>query len=1092
MAVSRRSIQESRQERGRAERRQKLRARVWKVLLAVLVAFLVWLWFGLAPILPRSMERRMSAELGRPVEIGPIRINPFALAVTSRDVRVLEADGQPLVGWSRLHVNFEISSLWRDAYVFRRLEVSDWLGRLAVQPDGKLNIADLLDRARAAKAEPASDEAPRALQVRYLTVNGATLHFEDLSKQPHFATSVGPMAFALENFTTAAGDAAPYRFTAVTESNERVHWQGDVTTVPLQSSGEFQIEGILLPKYAAYTNAFIAGGFPSGRVSLQGRYRAALEGNRPQAELSDASIRVESLALVAEGAEEPALELPDVVLEGLQAQLSPLSVHLRSAAVKGGRVAVQRHADGSLDLLQLWRGQLPGAASGATAEEPVVEDTAPPDVRVDEFTLTDFGFAWRDEAAARPAEVTGELETVQVRDLTLAPESPATVVARVRVAPDGAAELSGQFQLDPLAVKAETTLEAFPLSIGSPYIEDFVPLQIERGTLTLNGQLDVLWGTSLMDSRLSWDGAAGVSSFSIVNAADQSPLLSFEQLALRDIAAAVAEAQKLEVGEVELAGAHVQVLIRQDGTLNLATLLKQEPPATEAEPGAPTPAESPAEPAAAEPAPEAAKDRPQIVLGGLQVRDAKVTFDDHSLQPAAHSTIDQINVTVGRLDSTQLDQAEATLRARVNETGHVEGSGRINPLHPAGMADVRVNVRDVDLHAAGPYIAKYAGYALERGQLQLDVHYQLENEALQASNVLQLHQFTLGAPSNSPDATKLPVNLAIALLTDRSGKLEVNLPIEGNLSDPEFRFGRVIRRVLVNMLQRAATSPFALLGSLLPSGGGQADPSQVLFGAGQSAVPEAELEELRGVAHALRERPALRVDIAGNWAPEDRDALQQTRFEQALQQRWTAQQARSAAPTRTASGSQEPAPAAEPATAEPAAALEADLPALPPEVREQLVRRWFLERFPQQLVVDAESQLANRDPSAARPAETRPSSTESEDEQDRPGALRRFFRALGFGRSTTESETPDIPPPGSISAADPEIEAALAAVTPPLAEMEARLKETFTVEDADLANLATARAEAVRTILLNEGVESDRLFLTTGSTPGTRVALQLR
>jgi hypothetical protein len=179
-----------------------------------------------------------------------------------------------------------------------------------------------------------------------------------------------------------------------------------------------------------------------------------------------------------------------------------------------------------------------------------------------------------------------------------------------------------------------------------------------------------------------------------------------------------------------------------------------------------------------------------------------------------------------------------------------------------------------------PYSGKYAGYAIEKGKLSLNVAYKLENNQLAAENHLFIDQFTFGEKVESPDATKLPVNLAISLLKNNRGEIDLNLPISGSLDDPQFSIGGLVIKVIVNLFVKAVTSPFALLGSMFGSG---EELSNVEFAAGRASLSDASTKKLEALAKALNERNALKLEITGRADPEaDKEGVKQVAIERAM------------------------------------------------------------------------------------------------------------------------------------------------------------------------------------------------------------------
>jgi hypothetical protein len=192
-------------------------------------------------------------------------------------------------------------------------------------------------------------------------------------------------------------------------------------------------------------------------------------------------------------------------------------------------------------------------------------------------------------------------------------------------------------------------------------------------------------------------------------------------------------------------------------------------------------------------------------------------------------------------------------------------SGRVNPLSAKPYLDLQADIKGIEMTSLSPYSGKYAGYAIEKGKMSLFVKYKIENDQLTAENRVFLDQLVFGNPVDSPDATKLPVTLALALLKNRNGEIDINLPISGSLNDPEFSMGGLVVKVIVNLLVKAVTSPFALLGSVF--GGGE-ELSNVDFEAGRARDhAEQRRQRLENLARALVDRPALRLDIEGRADP---------------------------------------------------------------------------------------------------------------------------------------------------------------------------------------------------------------------------------
>ena len=257
-------------------------------------------------------------------------------------------------------------------------------------------------------------------------------------------------------------------------------------------------------------------------------------------------------------------------------------------------------------------------------------------------------------------------------------------------------------------------------------------------------------------------------------------------------------------------------------------------------------------------------------------REGPSTFSDHYIKPNYSANFLEVGGRVSGLSSEETKMADVDLKGKLDNYAPLEISGKINPLSDDLYVDLKVDFKDMDLSPVTPYSGRYAGYTIEKGKLSLNLHYLIVKKKLDAQNRVFLDQFTLGDKVNSPDATKLPVKLAIALLKNRKGEIDLNLPVTGNLDDPKFSLGSVIIKIIVNLLAKAATSPFALLGAIF--GGGE-ELSYLDFDYGSFALSEPGIKKLDTLIKALNDRPALKLEIEGHVDLEkDKEGLRQYLF----------------------------------------------------------------------------------------------------------------------------------------------------------------------------------------------------------------------
>ena len=345
------------------------------------------------------------------------------------------------------------------------------------------------------------------------------------------------------------------------------------------------------------------------------------------------------------------------------------------------------------------------------------------------------------------------------------------------------------------------------------------------------------------------------------------------------------------IREISLTDFYSRIIVNPDGTLNVQGIVAKEGAGRDnatLTPAAAAPADN-VSPAAEVP----------VRIDTVTLQGGNVNFSDKYIKPNYSASLVEIGGRVSGLSSEESRLADIDLRGKLENSAPLEIVGKINPLAKDLFLDLRVGFRDMDLSPLSPYAGRYAGYGIQKGKLSLNLKYHIEKRKLESENKIFLDQFTFGEAVDSPDATKLPVRFAVALLKDRKGEIHLDLPVSGSLDDPKFSIWGVVWQIIGNLLVKAATSPFALLGALF--GGGE-QLSYLEFEPGHSDIPGGEEGKLGNLAKALHDRPSLKLEIEGHVDVEkDREGMRQLIFRRKVAARKLADLAKTGqpAPRRT-------------------------------------------------------------------------------------------------------------------------------------------------------------------------------------------------
>ncbi|WP_054774147.1 DUF748 domain-containing protein [Methylogaea oryzae] len=317
----------------------------------------------------------------------------------------------------------------------------------------------------------------------------------------------------------------------------------------------------------------------------------------------------------------------------------------------------------------------------------------------------------------------------------------------------------------------------------------------------------------------------------------------------------------LNIAEVVAEQPYARIAIEADQTLNWAKLAGGESKASQPGPAFP------------------------VAIGALRIRNGMSDFADHTLRPEFAATIHRLDGDIKGLSSNPDARASLLLEGQVDQYAPVRVQGMLNPFRAGAYTDIEMHFHNMDLTRLSPYSGKFAGYRIEKGKLTLDLRYRLENRKLDAENQVIMDHLTLGERVESKTATSLPIGLAIALLRDSDGKIDIHLPISGNLDDPKFSLRDLYAQAITGLITKLVSSPFTVLGNLLE--GDAEEYGRVAFFPGKALLSPQQKDKLLKLADALQQRSGLNLEIRGVTDPErDRAALPEVRLQNRIRHQW--------------------------------------------------------------------------------------------------------------------------------------------------------------------------------------------------------------
>ncbi|WP_225790246.1 DUF748 domain-containing protein [Pseudomonas sp. Marseille-P8916] len=842
-------------------------------LLAIVALYSLLGFFILPGVGLRIANQQLAQYATVPAHLQRIELNPFSLELTLHGLQIGEP-GKEQVGFERLYANLSLDSLWTGALHLEAVELDKPRSEVLFAKDGTLNLTQLfkLPPSEPEPQEPAGDPFP--LRIGSIKLSEGYLHFQDLRPSEPIEFLYDSMNLELKNLSTLPDDNADMSLVANGPNGGRIDWSGTLSLAPIASEGTLKVTEGKMKAFWPYVRDAVPLVLEDGVVSLDAHYKLNLA-KETELLLDKTSVRIAPFAIKAPDGR-PLARLATL-------EVSETSIDLAKQLVTVGKVRSEKletwaalEADGQLDWQKLFASQptkaTPQEKTEPAAAEPSPEENAakapakPWQVLLKDVQLRNYLVHLADRSQKEPVALDVGPLNLDVQGFDSLNQSPFTLKLDTGVGKQGKLQAAGQVNLDPVTAKLDVSTRDIDLRVAQAYISPFIRLELRSGMLASDLKVDL---KSTEPLAFSVGGKAQVSQLHTLDTLKDRDFVKWQRLDLDGLSYVHGDA--LSIDKVSLLQPYARFIINEDRTTNVDDLLIPQP-------ASPAPAPSQANASAEKPL--------GIRIGGIDIDDGSANFADLTLRPHFATAIQQLNGQIGTIDNRKPAPAKVDVKGKVDRYAPVTIKGALNPFNPLASLDIATSFKRVELTTLTPYSGKFAGFRIRKGRLNLDLHYLITNGQLKAENKVVVEQLQLGEKVDSPDAVDLPIRLAVALLKDTEGKISIELPVSGDLNNPEFSVMPIVWQTLRNLVLRAAQAPFKFIGGLV-AGGGAEDLGTVAFTAGSSELSGDAQSALDKLAAALKERPELRLEIEGTSAQSsDGPLIAQERLEREYQAIW--------------------------------------------------------------------------------------------------------------------------------------------------------------------------------------------------------------
>lgn len=779
----------------------------------------------------RYAEQALAEATGGTARVTRLDFEPLRLALRVDGVHLTDPKGALLLAVDSATVDLAIDSLWTRSVHLDAVSVSGVRGQLGLLEGG--GISPQLPPASAGSGPP-----PR-IRIDQLTVEGAALAVRDASAQPAAALNLTNLAVSMAGFDSRAATPVPVVLLGRLGAGS-VRLEGNLTPAPLAFEGTFSLQGLEADAALAYVERALPVKARGGQIDANGTLSLAAGG---AVRISDGHASLRQAAL-ADATDAPLAQVREAAVDGLVLDLAARRMSVGRISGRDNWLALVRAADGRLNLENL---------TGKAGSGDAAPNSPAWQVTLGALALTGQRLSISDETVQPPLRQEITLEQVDIGALG-SPDKTAVNLA-ASLAGGGKLTLAGEAVLPAGPAELEITATGLPLLPLAPYLPDVGPVALRSGTAAATGHL------KLGEPGPEFRGQVTLTRVELWDTERDEALLGLRTLRVDQLQAS---AQGVTSSKIWINRPVMRAIITENRHSNLSRFgPRNVAPVTTA----PVASDGP------KPAPMRFK------VDTVRVSRGTLNIEDHSLTPHFAVSLQQLRGDIVGLSSDTRQSARVSLTGRVDRYAPASVDGSFNLATPR-QAQFKLSFTGVEMATFAPYVSKFAGYRIERGTLNVDLDYTVDGPRVDGSNKMLLDRLVLGERVDSPDALDLPLTLALAVLKNSAGVIDVDLPVRGDLSNPQFDYGGLIGKAVRQAIVKAATAPFTFLAGLV--GGKDEDLQTVAFAPGSADLPAVQRDKLQKLAQALIARPQLALNIRPRADQDDSRALAQRALRQAL------------------------------------------------------------------------------------------------------------------------------------------------------------------------------------------------------------------
>ena len=369
-----------------------------------------------------------------------------------------------------------------------------------------------------------------------------------------------------------------------------------------------------------------------------------------------------------------------------------------------------------------------------------------------------------------------------------------------------------QFNMQTQDFGVNVTLNKLALAIAKPYLNDFIKYKDFDGSL--NVDVNVKGNVNnVLSSNVS--GTVSVDHLKLTETSGKDISVSHVGVG---IAKANLNDMDFRVDSVIVNGVSAHVDLFKNGTTNIDVLL--EPLNKPAKKEAAVDSTAPAEPVAEkEEAAPAEKSKPlKFVIDKLQVANTSVSATDHTPKQPFNYKVSNIAVNGSNINFNT--------PCAINVTAAFPEGGTLSLKYKGALSDIStmdayISVKNLALKHFSPYSHHYTGYPISSGTMAFASENKMNNWNIESKNTIDIYNIDVGDKDSKSDPEYMvPMKVGLYILKDKDDKIQFDVPVKGNVQDPEFSYLKIVWQTVMNLLIKVALSPLKVVGNVAATGAG--------------------------------------------------------------------------------------------------------------------------------------------------------------------------------------------------------------------------------------------------------------------------------